>query len=206
VRNRRGRRLRSAGRPSGQWGCSEMDDSSAMASEFDENEERAQAGSGTMKKSRGTRSRHRGTVSGSRSEGAVSTLTTLWPARSRRTDPSGGVGAVSPCACRRRADGARPRSRGELTMAANEEGRELKQVEQHGNHRAEIFSVIEPTAQASGCRRSIGEGQAPVPHCCPRATARYGPPEVCLPRRSAESQCDRRTERPDPAGHCSCTG
>jgi transposase-like protein len=44
-------------------------------------------------------------------------------------------------------------------MAANEERQEPKQVEQHGNHRVEIFSVFEPTDQAFGCRRSTGEGQ-----------------------------------------------
>ena len=40
----------------------------------------------------------------------------------------------------------------ELTVAAAEEREETKQVEEEGDHRAEILSGSEPTDQLLGCR------------------------------------------------------
>jgi hypothetical protein len=39
---------------------------------------------------------------------------------------------------------------GELAVAADEEGQEPEQVEQHGRHRVEIFAISEPTDQTGG--------------------------------------------------------
>jgi hypothetical protein len=50
---------------------------------------------------------------------------------------------------------------GELTMAAEEEGEDPKQVEQEGNHRAESVAGSRPADQPLTRRRGFGEGQVP---------------------------------------------
>jgi hypothetical protein len=40
---------------------------------------------------------------------------------------------------------------GEVAVAADEEGKKPEQVEQHGDHRTEIFSGSTPTDQPLGC-------------------------------------------------------
>src|SRR6266699_4031758 len=49
---------------------------------------------------------------------------------------------------------------GELAMAAAEEREKSKQVEQEGEHRAEILSGSAPTDQQLAAGRGFGEGQA----------------------------------------------
>ena len=51
---------------------------------------------------------------------------------------------------------------GELAMAAAEEREESKQVEQEGDHRAEILSESAPTDQRLATGRGFGEGQPAV--------------------------------------------
>jgi hypothetical protein len=48
---------------------------------------------------------------------------------------------------------------GELPMAAAEEREESKQVEQEGDHRAEILSGSAPPDQRFAAGRGFGEGQ-----------------------------------------------
>ena len=43
-------------------------------------------------------------------------------------------------------------------MAADEERQEPKQVEQHGNHRVEIFAISGPTVQALSRRTEYWRG------------------------------------------------
>jgi hypothetical protein len=96
---------------------------------------------------------------GSRSRGAVSTRSRLWPARPRRGDQFCVVAAGSPFVCRRRVVGARPASRGRVAYGRRRGRGGAEAGEQHGSHRVEIFAIPEPQIKHLAAGRSIGEGQ-----------------------------------------------
>ena len=50
-----------------------------------------------------------------------------------------------------------------MAVSAAEEGKQTKQAEQEGDHRAGIFSGSALPDQSLGAGRSFGEGQGPVP-------------------------------------------
>src|SRR5437867_8778035 len=56
-----------------------------------------------------------------------------------------------------------------MAVSAAEEGKQSKQAEQEGDHRAGMFSGSAPPDQSLGAGRSFGEGQE------------VGPPPVCVP-------------------------
>ena len=52
---------------------------------------------------------------------------------------------------------------GDMAVSAAEEGKQSKQAEQEGDHRAGIFSGSAPPDQSLGAGRSFGEGQVRPP-------------------------------------------
>ena len=86
---------------------------------------------------------------------------------------------------------------GELTVAAEQEGEESKQVEQEKDHRARIVSESAPTDQPLAAGRRFGEGQVlgVVPSTASAFQSGGVPPfEVVSLRGSAKHTVARRNE------------